>query len=60
MKLEPTMRVDGLAEELELCLPDSPVFVEVDGELHEVSRVCEDSQGAYLIVDQDAEERLLR
>ena len=54
------MLVQDLVEELELCLPESLLQVEINGVTHDVHRICEDSQEVRLIVDLDEEEREMR
>lgn len=54
------MLVEQVRDELDLCQSDAPIQVEINGVIHDIHGVQEDSQGAYLVVDMDEEERLMR
>jgi len=53
------MTQQELMIELDYC-PDSEVFVEVNGIVHQIHEVQDTSQGIILIVDPDQEERSMR
>jgi|GEM_PF-6646515 len=55
------MRLDDFLNRLE-CLgeTDSEVCIEVNGIVHVVQDVYDDSQGITIVVDTDAEERAMR
>jgi hypothetical protein len=52
--------VEKVREELEFCQGDSPLTVEINGVVHDIHNVTEDSQGVTLIIDTDEEERSMR
>jgi len=54
------MQASELVIELDLVDEDATVFVDVNGVIHEVHSIVEDSQGVYLSVDLDQEERDMR
>lgn len=51
---------EELYNELEAVDPEAQVFVEVNGVVHRVTSFKDDSQGIYLVVDLDQEEREMR
>ena len=54
------MNIEQLLEELDACDPEATVFIEIDGAVHEIHRMRDDSQGVYLVVDRYVEERGMR
>jgi hypothetical protein len=55
------MRLDDFLDKLErLGEVDSEVRIEVNGVVHEIQAVEDNSQGITIIVDTDAEERAMR
>lgn len=54
------MNVDEIISELSLFDDDKPVYVEINGVVYTIHGVTDDSQGAYLTVDEALEERKLR
>jgi len=53
------MKADKLIDELGLD-GSAEVFVEINDVIHPISHLFEDSQGIYLVVDTDQEEREMR
>lgn len=54
------MNAEKLHDELEACDPEAEIFVEINGVVHTVSHLSDDSQGIYLVVDVFQEERDMR
>ena len=54
------LNVREVAEELDFCDECAILYVEVNGVVHEVHSIIEDSQGVTLRVDTDQEERDMR
>ena len=54
------MRIRDLFEELECFNDDTEIQVEVNGVVHDIHDISDDSQGVYLVVDLDTEEREMR
>ena len=55
------MRLDDFLDKLErLGEVDSEICIEVNGVVHEIQSVDDNSQGITIVVDTDAEERGMR
>ena len=53
------MNIQDLVDELNLHSDETPVYIEIDGVAHTIHGVTDDSQGVYIVVDSELEEREL-
>jgi hypothetical protein len=53
------MNIQDLVDELNLYNDDTPVYIEINGVSHTIHGVTDDSQGVYIVVDCELEEREL-
>jgi hypothetical protein len=54
------MQIQDILEELDYRDGDTPVFVEINGVIHSIHSITDDSEGVYIVVDEALEERELR
>jgi len=54
------MKVQDILEELNNFDDDAEVCIEINGIVHSVHSVTDDSQGVYIVVDEVIEERGMR
>ena len=54
------MRLLDLMDDLDLCICDNDVFVEVNGVAHAIHEIQDTSQGIIIIVNTDEEDKEMR
>lgn len=54
------MQIQDILEELDYRDGDIAIFVEINGVIHSIHSITDDSEGVYIVVDEALEERELR